>query len=153
MKNIQQIQLRASEPARFKRNEIHPPTEKRNYSQNLQYLENGWSYRAARRLKMIEMKFPFPFNRCHVLLVVASVPNLHCQCTVIPDTIGQKHSTTPWDQERVSERASERVSATERASEASSVEQTNVWPVQTSKQVDELVACALCLCTVQWKQL
>ena len=47
--------------------------------------------------------------------------------TVIQDTleIGQKYSTVPRAQERVSERASERVSAAERVSEASSAEEAN----------------------------
>ena len=48
-------------------------------------------------------------------------------CTVIQDIlkIGQECSTVPLAQERVSERPSERMSAAERASEASSAEQAN----------------------------
>ena len=47
--------------------------------------------------------------------------------TVIQNTlkIGQEYSTVPRAQERVSERASERVSAVERASEVSRVELVN----------------------------
>ena len=40
----------------------------------------------------------------------------------------------------VSERASERVSAAERASEASSAEQVNDWAVQANERTDERVA-------------
>ena len=41
--------------------------------------------------------------------------------------------TIPWARERVSEWASERMSAAERASEASSAEQANKWAVRANK--------------------
>ena len=50
------------------------------------------------------------------------------------------HPTSSGSKDWANEWTSERASAAERASEASSVEQENEWPVQTNKQMDELVA-------------
>ena len=46
----------------------------------------------------------------------------------------------PWARERVHEPASERMSAAERASEASSAEQANEWAVRANERADERMA-------------
>ena len=73
-------------------------------------------HRLRHRLSWVE--FVMSRARCRVFCV---------ECTVIQDNlkIRQRYSTVPRAQERVSEQASERVSAAERASEASSAEQAN----------------------------
>ena len=150
MKNIQQIELRDSEPARLKGNEIHPSTEKRKKSQNLQYLENGWSYRAARPLKLIKMKFPFAFDRYYVLTVVASVPHFCCHCTVIQDI--------PRDQARVSERASawaqlsERVRERNWASEQSEQCGASKWVTGVNKQASGWASRLVALLTSRFQE-
>ena len=62
-------------------------------------------------------------------------------CAVIQDTfkIEQKYSTVPQAQKRVSERASKGVSAAQRASEASSVEQAIEWAARANEWADEQI--------------
>ena len=54
--------------------------------------------------------------------------------------ISQSKTAFPWARERVSERASERMRAMERASEANSLEQANEWALWANEQVDKQMA-------------